>query len=155
MISMPPVESHPLMVYAAVAVALLVLVASAVPKILGPIGKGLADWSRSRREARIASEDADMADVQRQIAYLTEQRVEDQKRHTRERKEDREAFEAQLRAWAAREERWRGEWHQHISWDHELIHLALQHGVTPPPRPAPPFMTPDPSPPTPQSPLTP
>ena len=142
-------SDHPILVYVSLAVAVLLVIAQAVPNVQGPIGTGLAEWSRARRERRIEAREADMIDVQRQVEYLTEQRRRDREEHDRERaaeRADMEALKAEFadyrRMWAEREARWREEWHRHRQWDYRAQEALL--GREPPFDIAPPFMTPDP-----------
>lgn len=142
---------HPIMVYVSLAVAVLLVIAQAVPKILGPIGTGMSEWSRTRREKRIEAREADMIDVQRQVEYLTEQRKRDREEHERERAADaaeteklRAEFADHRRTWAEREARWREEWHRHRQWDYRAQEALI--GRNPPFDISPPFMTPDPGP---------
>ena len=142
-------SEHPILVYVSLVVAVLLVIAQAVPKILGPIGTGMTEWSRQRREKRIETREADMIDVQRQVEYLTEQRKIDRMEHAREKAEDAaeiEALKAEFaehrRMWAGRESRWRGEWQVHRQWDYRAQEALL--GREPPFDIAPPFMTPDP-----------
>lgn len=143
------VETHPVMIYATLVVGVLLLIAQAAPKILGPLGKAAVEWSRSRRENRIAREQADLVDVQRQVEYLTEQRKLDRAEHAREKADDaaeldalRAEFADYRRMWAEREARWRDEWQAHRRWDYEAQEALM--GRKPPFDPSPPFMTPDP-----------
>lgn len=142
-------SDHPILVYVSLVVAVLLVIAQAVPKILGPIGTGMAEWARTRREKRIETRQADMIDVQRQVEYLTEQRRKDREEHEKERASDeaemeklRREFADYRRMWAEREERWREEWHRHRQWDYRAQEALI--GRTPPFDIAPPFMTPDP-----------
>lgn len=138
------IEAHPAYIYAALILGIVLLVANAAPKILGPIGKAASEWSQRRREARIAQGQAEMSEVQKQVAFLTEQREKDRAEHDEEQRNLRKELGNHRRAWAAREDRWRKEWNEHIAWDYDMIHLAHQLGADPPPMPAPHFMTPDP-----------
>ncbi|WP_152353338.1 hypothetical protein [Brachybacterium subflavum] len=135
-------SDSPVVVYVTIAVGVLLVIAQAVPKILGPLGTGVQAWSRSRREKRIADEAADMADVQRQVTYLTEQREKDQARHDEEMAKQRAEFADYRRKQAAREERWRREWQHHRQWDYRAQEALI--GREPPFDISPPFMTPDP-----------
>lgn len=135
-------ESHPVMIYATLIIGVLLVVSQAVPKILGPVGAAASDWSRRRREQRIAQEDADMADLQRQVTYLTQKRAEDRAEHAREQVELKDEFAEHRRMWAEREDRWRREWHHHRQWDYQALEALT--GRKPPFDPSPPFMTPDP-----------
>ena len=142
---------HPILVYVSLIAAVLVGIAQAVPQVLGPLGKGLMEWSRVRREKRIEARRADMIDVQRQLEYLTEQRRKDREEHERERAADaeeleklRQEFSDYRRMWAEREARWGEEWHHHRQWDYKAQEALM--GRTPPFDISPPFMTPDPDP---------
>lgn len=144
-------SEHPILVYVSLVVAVLLVIAQAVPKILGPIGTGLTEWARARREKRIETREADMIDVQRQVEYLTEQRHRDREEHERERAADdaemeklRREFAEYRRMWAEREARWREEWHHHRQWDYRAQEALMER--TPPFDISPPFMTPDPDP---------
>src|SRR5690625_2590389 len=144
-------SDHPILVYVSLAVAVLLVIAQAVPKELGPIGTGMIEWSRQRREARIEARSADMIDVQRQVEYLTEKRKRDRAEHEREKEADAEEMEKlrrefadYRRMWAERESRWRGEWQVHRQWDYRAQDALL--GREPPFDIDPPFMTPDPIP---------
>jgi len=144
-------SDHPLMVYVSLAVAVLLVIAQAVPKILGPIGTGMTEWSRQRREKRIETRKADMIDVQRQVEYLTEQRKRDRAEHEQEKAADaaemeklRREFADYRRMWSEREARWREEWHHHRQWDYKAQEALI--GRNPPFDISPPFMTPDPDP---------
>lgn len=142
-------SDEPLLVYVSLGIGVILLIVQAVPKVLGPIGTAMQDWTRTRREARIESRQADLVDIQRQVEYLTEARKTDREQHERERESDARDLEsvksdfAEHRSrWAEREERWREEWRVHRRWDYEMEE-ALR-GSDPPMRPSPPFMTPDP-----------
>lgn len=145
-----PIDQHPWIIYTSLVIGVLLLIVNAVPKVLGPIGTALTDWSRTRRENRIAQGQAEMSEVQMQVAFLTEQRERDRAEHAvelAEQKTEQEVTKEEMaryrRLWAEREQRWRTEWQNHLGWDYAMINLALKHGLEPPP-PAPPFMTPDP-----------
>lgn len=142
---------HPILVYVSIVIAILLVIAQAVPKILGPLGTGMSEWARVRREKRIEARQADMIDVQRQVEYLTEQRQRDREEHERDREADaaemeklRQEFADYRRMWAEREARWNEEWHYHRQWDYKAQEALM--GRTPPFDISPPFMTPDPDP---------
>lgn len=144
-------SEHPILVYVSLAVAVLLVIAQAVPKILGPIGTGMTEWARARREKRIETREADMIDVQRQVEYLTEQRKRDRAEHEQEKAADaaemeklRREFADYRRMWSEREARWREEWHHHRQWDYKAQEALI--GRHPPFDISPPFMTPDPDP---------
>lgn len=61
---------HPWMLYAGLVFGILILAATAVPKILGPLGTGLSEWAKNQRAAASDEDDADIAERDRQIAYL-------------------------------------------------------------------------------------
>lgn len=135
-------SDEPLLVYVSLGIGVILLIVQAVPKVLGPIGTAMQDWTRTRREARIESRQADLVDIQRQVEYLTEARKADREQHERELVGVKTDFAEHRNRWAAREERWREEWRAHRRWDYEMEE-ALR-GADPPIRPSPPFMTPDP-----------
>ena len=102
-------------------VAIAILLAGSFPKILGPIEGYLRERAARGREARIASDDADIQDLRRQVLYLSER----------------------LRQTDERERRWQREWEQHRAWDYAAMQ-ALLDGRDPPFPIPPPLMTPDP-----------
>lgn len=106
-------DADQILVYATLAVSLVVLVASKVPAVLGPLGAGLARWQASRREARVMAGAADLADLVRQVAYLT----------------------GRVESMDAREQRWRDEWMKHTEWDQTVLDLLIEAGIKVPPRP--------------------
>lgn len=114
----------PIAVWLVIIIMFLIMIASAVPKILGPIGTGIAQWGQRRRAERAERDDADIADLRRQNTHL-------QTELTRERS-----------LWGRRVDRWRTEWHVHRQWDYRAQEALL--GTEPPFDLAPPFMTPDP-----------
>lgn len=114
----------PIAVWLVIAVMFLIMIASAVPKILGPIGTGIAEWGQRRRAERAARDDADVADLRRQNDHL-------QTELTRERS-----------LWARRLSRWRAEKHVHDRWDYRVQQALIGH--EPPFDLAPEYMTPDP-----------
>lgn len=67
---MPDVATHPAVIAAAVAAAVLIIASAALPKIAEPIGHAIDGWLERRRAAAVASDDADIAERDRQIAYL-------------------------------------------------------------------------------------
>src|SRR5699024_12653947 len=110
-------SDDPLLVYVSLGIGVILLIVQAVPKVLGPIGTAMQDWTRTRREAWIESRQADLVDIQRQVEYLTEARKTDREQHERERKSDardlesvKSDFAEHRTRWAEREERWRQEW---------------------------------------------
>lgn len=60
----------PVVVYVALVIAVLSMITSAFPKLLGPVGKALQEWSTRRRERRIAEEDYQVQDLRRENDYL-------------------------------------------------------------------------------------
>lgn len=142
-------NEQPILIYVTLVISILLVVSQAIPKILGPLGTAMTDWTQRRREARIEARSADMIDVQRQLEYLTDRRKIDREEHERERAAQ-EAEQQKLRAefadhrrlWAQREARWRAEWHAHRQWDYRAQEALLDR--KPPFDISPPFMTPDP-----------
>jgi len=49
----------------------IVAAAAAFPKVLGNINKGLEDWVMNKRRAAEQKDDADIADLQRQVEHLS------------------------------------------------------------------------------------
>src|SRR5699024_12588652 len=82
---LPRMSDDPLLVYVSLGIGVILLIVQAVPKVLGPIGTAMQDWTRTRREARIESRQADLVDIQRQVEYLTEARKADRGQHERAR----------------------------------------------------------------------
>ena len=64
------VTAHPWILYAGLVVGVLVIVSGAVPKILGPIGQAWAEWVLRQRTASNEADTADIAERDREIAYL-------------------------------------------------------------------------------------
>ena len=123
--------SSPIVVWIVIVIMLLGMIASAVPKVLGPIGTGIAEWSARRRAERAARIGADIADLTRENAHLEH-----------ELEAERSKFASFRRMCAKREARWRHEWHAHRHWDFAAQEALI--GRQPPFDLAPPFMTPDP-----------
>lgn len=136
------IETHPAFIYGSIIVGLIILIAQAFPKILGPLGKSISEWATTQRERRVASGDADISDLMRQVDYLTKAREEDKARHDRQMTDLQGEFADHRRLWAERETRWRKEWNYHRRWDYNVQEALLGHD--PPFDLAPPFMTPDP-----------
>ena len=111
---------HPVVVYVAIGIAIATMVANAFPKILGPLGKALTDWSRRRREARIAEEDFRIQDLREENDYLKDLRA----RYVR------------------REYRWSREANRARVWMRKALGLLTDHGIEIEPYPD--LMTPDP-----------
>lgn len=106
-------DAERILVWVTLGASVVVLVVSKVPQILGPIGAGLSRWQKDRREARVATGAADLADLTRQVAYLT----------------------GRVQELDAREQRWRDEWMTHTEWDQEVIDLLIEAGIRVRPRP--------------------
>ena len=66
------IAQSPVIVYLALGIAAATMLVNAFPKILGPLGKTLIDWSRRRRELRIAEEDFRIKDLREENDYLKE-----------------------------------------------------------------------------------
>lgn len=125
--------SSPVLVWIAMGVMAVGMIANAFPKILGPVGTGIQEWAARRRAERAARDDADIADQARQIVYLESVAARERAEH------------ATTRAtWHAREMRWVQEWAAHRVWDRDMYELAIRLGAEPTPPPAPPFLSPDP-----------
>lgn len=109
------VTSSPVLVWISLAIGVLLMLAQAVPKFFGPIGKAI----EQRQEARRRREREAESDKDRRIRDL------------------------QRRVWRQykREQRWESEAQEHRQWDRDV--LARCTGVDPPLEPGPPFMTPD------------
>lgn len=109
------VGSSPVLVWVAIAVGVLLMIAQAVPKFFGPIGKALEARSETRQR-----------------------REREQEEH-----KDRMIRDLRHRVWRQyrRERRWEAEAQEHREWDREV--LGMLTGREPPVRPGPAFMTPD------------
>jgi hypothetical protein len=59
-----------LVAYVTAAISVLVLIASSVPKLLGPIGAAVSDWTSRRRRAQHAATEADVDELRGQIDVL-------------------------------------------------------------------------------------
>ncbi|MDO5662862.1 MAG: hypothetical protein Q4G40_09215 [Brachybacterium sp.] len=59
----------PVAVWAVFVVSLVVMIATAVPRVLGPIGTGIAGWLEKRREQRALARAADLEDLERQNVH--------------------------------------------------------------------------------------
>lgn len=127
----PQVSTSPLLVWVAIAVAVLLTVATAVPKAIDPIMKAVDSWTARKRAVSVARDDADIEDLRRQIHNL-----EDAQKRTRA------EFAAYRLAWDERERRWSAEWRHHREWDYRAQEALIGH--IPPFDASPPFMSPDP-----------
>lgn len=68
--SLEALEGHPWILYAALLISIMVMIAQAIPKVGGSISKALADWASSQRAASADADDADIAERDREIAYI-------------------------------------------------------------------------------------
>jgi hypothetical protein len=113
---MPDIASNPVVIWIAVAVMAVGLIADKFPKVLGGFGQGLADRRQARRAEAIAKDDADIADLSRQVKYMR-----DEINRLRRRSEQQNRLLT-----------------QHMAWDrkimHELVRLnpSLDLGEPPP-----------------------
>lgn len=114
------IAQSPVIVYLALGIAAATMVVNAFPKILGPLGKSLTDWSRRRRELRIAEEDFRIKDLREENDYLKEHRAK----------------------YVAREHRWAVEANRARVWMRKALALLTDHGIEIEPYPD--LMTPDP-----------
>ena len=69
---MTELNTQGLPVWLVVFVCGAIFVAQAAPKIFGPLGKLIKELGDSRRRAAVEKDDADIAERNRQIAYLNE-----------------------------------------------------------------------------------
>lgn len=123
--------TDPLVVWVGIGLVILVMVAEKFPKILGPLGDGIAEWQRDRRAARAAKDDADLAEKDRVIANLRGELACAKRSHAATRRE-----------WHEHERRWREEKRVHDAWDYAAQKALIGH--EPPFDMAPDYMTPDP-----------
>ena len=114
------IAQSPVIVYLALGIAAATMVVNAFPKILGPLGKSLTDWSRRRRELRIAEEDFRIKDLREENDYLKCHRAK----------------------YVAREHRWSVEANRARVWMRKALGLLTDHGIEIEPYPD--LMTPDP-----------
>ena len=115
-------SQSPVIVYLALGIAVATMIVNAFPKILGPLGTALMDWSRRRREARIAEEDFRIKDLREENDYLKTHRAR----------------------YVAREHRWAIEANRARVWMRKALGLLTDHGIEIEPYPV--LMTPDPPP---------
>lgn len=112
-VDVPGVDAHPVVVWVAIASAVLVLLSYAVARAAGPVSEALQRW----REHRQAGEDARILDLSAQVDHLAG-RV-----FTLEQRQQRQ--DAYLYA--------------HAEWDRAVLAAAIRHGLdleelsTPPP----------------------
>ena len=114
------IAQSPVIVYLALGIAAATMLVNAFPKILGPLGKTLTDWSRHRRELRIAEEDFRIKDLREENDYL-------KRNQTR---------------YVAREHRWALEANRARIWMRKALGLLTDNGIEIDPYPD--LMTPDP-----------
>lgn len=120
----------PIVVWLVVIIGLALMISTAAPKVLGPISQAIFDTAEKFRVNAARRDDADLADLNRQVRYLRG-RV-----HSLEEALDR------LRAeWSARYRRWSAEKRAHDRWDYEASRALLSH--EPPFDPPPEYLTPD------------
>lgn len=110
----------PVIIYLALGIAVATMIVNAFPKILGPLGNALMDWSRRRRELRIAEEDFRIKDLREENDYLKDHRTR----------------------YVAREHRWAMEANRARVWMRKALGLLTDHGIEIEPYPD--LMTPDP-----------
>lgn len=128
----------PVIIWASVILGVAVLVATTVPKILGPLGTGLAEWAARRRQQRIDGDDADLAEAARTITGLRGQLAQERADHD----DTRARFADARRAWAEREKRWQEEAKRMRVWAFGIVQRFT--GIDPPIEDVPLIMTPDP-----------
>lgn len=114
------IAQSPVIVYLALGIAAATMVVNAFPKILGPLGKTLTDWSRRRRELRIAEEDFRIKDLREENDYLKRNQIR----------------------YVAREHRWALEANRARIWMRKALGLLTDNGIEIDPYPD--LMTPDP-----------
>ena len=110
----------PVIIYLALGIAVATMIVNAFPKILGPLGTALMDWSRRRRDLRIAEEDFRIKDLREENDYLKDHRA----RYVR------------------REHRWSMEANRARVWMRKALGLLTDNGIEI--EPFPDLMTPDP-----------
>lgn len=114
------IAQSPVIVYLALGIAAATMIVNAFPKILGPLGKTLIDWSRRRRELRIAEEDFRIKDLREENDYLKRNQIR----------------------YVAREHRWALEANRARIWMRKALGLLTDNGIEIEPYPD--LMTPDP-----------
>ena len=114
------IAQSPVIVYLALGIAAATMIVNAFPKILGPLGKTLTDWSRRRRELRIAEEDFRIKDLREENDYLKRNQIR----------------------YVAREHRWALEANRARIWMRKALGLLTDNGIEIDPYPD--LMTPDP-----------
>lgn len=111
---------QPIVVYVALGIAVATMIVNAFPKILGPLGNTLVEWSRRRRELRIAEEDFRIKDLREENDYLKAHRAR----------------------YVAREHRWAREANRARIWMRKALNKLTDNGIDMEPYPD--LMTPDP-----------
>lgn len=66
----PDVSQNPIVIYAAIAVVLFLALGTITSKGLGPLSAWWFDFAKSRREASTRKDDADIAELRRQVTNL-------------------------------------------------------------------------------------
>lgn len=66
----PDASSHPWMLYVVLVSGILIVLAGAIPKILGPISSAMDEWAKRQRAIAVETDDADIADLRREKEYL-------------------------------------------------------------------------------------
>ena len=68
-----PVPESPFLIWLGIIITAAIAVASAFPKVAGPLAEGWEKVTDSARRTAIAKDDADVADLKRQVEHLTVQ----------------------------------------------------------------------------------
>lgn len=89
----------PIVVYIALGIAVATMIVNAFPKLLGPLGKTLSEWSQRRRAVRIAEEDFQIKDLREENEYLQDQRAKSVAREHRWAREANVARVWMRKAW--------------------------------------------------------
>lgn len=62
--------NSPVVIWAGIIVATLVIISTALPKIMGPLSQAIHDWASARRQAGVDREDAEIVDLREDNDYL-------------------------------------------------------------------------------------
>ena len=68
--TLPDVTQSPVIVWVTIAVFAAVVIAQAVPKVLGPVGTALREWTASKQRATSEATDARLESLTEDVDYL-------------------------------------------------------------------------------------
>lgn len=128
----PDPASSPALVWVGIISAIVISLLTGSSKAIA-LGTALLDsLGVRRRRLAVERDDADIAELRRQVATLEESLSQ-----------TRGEFAEYRRVWDERERRWADEWRHHREWDYRAQEALI--GRQPPFDRSPPFMSPDPT----------